>query len=194
MSEDDIPSVQVYSPPDLWSSRRASSSYSVSSSYYPSDTETEGEDDNDTWSDTFEEQDGDKTPVDTLQTHPDSVLESAARKLDVQHKRRAPEPPLSRPTTPGLSRPTTPSFQEARSPRMQLQSSVRSQDYAASAVSVPSASPISVPSAPPRQNALSSPISSPGGGGVSPSKCPHCTIHSWLPHSHNCPKWHGKRK
>ena len=23
----------------------------------------------------------------------------------------------------------------------------------------------------------------------SPSRCPHCTIHSWLPHSHTCPKW-----
>ena len=23
---------------------------------------------------------------------------------------------------------------------------------------------------------------------TSPSKCPHCTIHSWLPHSSNCPK------
>lgn len=26
---------------------------------------------------------------------------------------------------------------------------------------------------------------------VSPSKCPHCTIHSWLPHSTNCTKWKG---
>ena len=29
---------------------------------------------------------------------------------------------------------------------------------------------------------------------ASPSKCPHCTIHSWLPHSQNCPKWKGLRK
>ncbi len=24
---------------------------------------------------------------------------------------------------------------------------------------------------------------------TSPSRCPHCTIHSWLPHSHSCPNW-----
>lgn len=29
---------------------------------------------------------------------------------------------------------------------------------------------------------------------TSPSKCPHCTIHSWLPHSQNCPKWKGLRR
>ena len=29
---------------------------------------------------------------------------------------------------------------------------------------------------------------------TSPSKCPHCTIHSWLPHSPQCPRWNNRNK
>ena len=41
-----------------------------------------------------------------------------------------------------------------------------------------------VPEGSPSASALSS----------SPSKCPHCTIHSWLPHSPQCPKWNNRNK
>ncbi|XP_059084252.1 uncharacterized protein LOC131881420 isoform X2 [Tigriopus californicus] len=55
-------------------------------------------------------------------------------------------------------------------------------------------SPRNMPGAPAIQGTLSPNLDqseSASGLSVSPSKCPHCTIHSWLPHSSNCAKWKG---
>jgi hypothetical protein len=82
-----------------------------------------------------------------------------------------PTTPLSRPTTP-LSRPTTPTSRPTSplgpDPR-KLKRKSRNQDIPRSTLS------------PSKEMQLS----------TSPSKCPHCTIHSWLPHSSACPNYHS---
>ncbi len=80
-------------------------------------------------------------------------------------------------------------YVQEKEPPMQLWNRRRS--YVASVEESPTAPPVEdddPPSAPPPPYAAADPDPVPESSSPSSARCPHCTIHSWLPHSLSCPK------
>jgi hypothetical protein len=194
-----------------WAEERGGGSRlsSISDSYYPSGHDTEisevEEDENDdAWSDTFESQpvaadfdDGDKTPVGVPGGRGTTEqLRETARRLNLEadrnahderntrtdtlprKKNRPPLPPFARDASKAAETPSEPALTAHSLPEPIHDAA----EEASSSADVPKQSLHVSPS--PSSVALSS----------SPSHCPHCAIHSWLPHSMACSKWKSTRR
>eukprot|EP00096_Caligus_rogercresseyi_P000170 TRINITY_DN1046_c0_g1_i2.p1 TRINITY_DN1046_c0_g1~~TRINITY_DN1046_c0_g1_i2.p1 ORF type:complete len:466 (+),score=87.98 TRINITY_DN1046_c0_g1_i2:679-2076(+) len=129
------------------------------------------DEEDESWSDTFEEipssiqsedEDEDRTPeAGSRIMSTESLLKSASQKIERQSQQQSLSPKRYKAPEP----PAVPSGSNTMVVGL-----------------TPRSSEIPIPSPPSKKDSSSSPST------LSPnSKCPHCTIHTWLPHLPNCP-------